>query len=414
MTAPLGIPVAKWARAAAILVGALILAWVAQASTIATALGARRLASTLSWWPSGAEGLAAAAANQLAATPRTPARLAEAEALARRALRRDPASVVAARTLGLALVERGDRDRGEAMLRYAEALSRRDLATQLYFIEANVQRNDIAGALRHYDRALRTSPRARDILLPILVQASSDTDIARSLAALIGQHPPWRNTFLIAMAQQGSSAAALEQFVRAARLDPDEPGERRIFSAALQRMVTLGGYRAAYQLYEALGRPAPTGKERVRNGGFEDADGFGPFDWSYASRPALAGVVSVRSEGGGRALTVSASPGASGEVARQLLLLPPGRYRLSYELGNPAANDRARLGVKIGCAGGGATLFEAPIAGAADARPDAGTFAVPTAACPAQLLSIRYASDEEPGGTAEPTPWIDNISIHPL
>lgn len=411
MTAPLGIPLAKWARAAAILVGALILAWVAQASTIATALGARRLASTLSWWPSGAEGLAAAAANQLAATPRTPARLAEAEALARRALHRDPASVVAARTLGLALVERGDRDRGEAMLRYAEALSRRDLATQLYFIEANVQRNDIAGALRHYDRALRTSPRARDILLPILVQASSDTDIARSLAALIGQHPPWRNTFLIAMAQQGSSAAALEQFVRAARLDPDEPGERRIFSAALQRMVTLGGYRAAYQLYEALGRPAPTGKERVRNGGFEDADGFGPFDWSYASQADLSGVRVASASPTGWALSIAASPGSRGAVARQLLLLARGQYRLAFQAGDIGDAPTSRPSVQIVCT---QSPQQALIAlTAARAGGSSGSFTVPATGCEAQQL-IAVMGVGNAAELSARAPWIDNVSVRPL
>jgi hypothetical protein len=203
--------------------------------------------------------------------------------------------------------------------------------------------------------------------------------------------------------------------VRVARLDPSAPGDRTRLSAALDRMVGLGDYRGADRLYADLGHPMPAGAERVRNGTFEDGTGFGPFDWRYANQPGLAGVRAQPAGASGWALTVAASPGANGEVARQLLLLPPGRFRLSYHAGNLAADGSARLAFRVACADPrGIGIIEAPAAATGAGGASGTDFAVPATACPAQTLSILFTSDEERGGETGSGPWIDNISIRPL
>lgn len=411
MNAVLGIPASRWARAGAILVGAAIIAWVAQASTISTVLGARRLETTLAWWPTGAEGLAAAAANQLSATPRTPAGMAQAESFAMRALRRDPTSVIAARTLGLSLVDRRDRAGGDALLSYAESLSRRDLPTQLFFIEASVQRNDIAGALLHYDRALRTSPRARDILLPILVQAATDATISGPLAELLSQRPPWWPFFMDRLVADGTSPEALAHMILALRLDPADPDERADLDHALNRLVGLGAFPTAGSLYLRFGPPRLAPGEFVRNGGFESNAGFGPFDWALTDQPDLAGVKRAGDGGTGRfSLALISSNGRSGDAARQLLLIPPGHFRLALRAGGVAGDPIARPNIRILCANDAHDVlleFRVP------PMPRQGgnlstAFTVPAAQCPAQWLALQAGAGLD---TQPETPWIDDVSI---
>lgn len=411
MSAFARIPAARWLRAAGIVAAAAVLGWIAQASTISTVMGARRLETTLAWWPSGSIGLAAAA-SQFSVMPQTPAQLAESESLATRALSRDPTNVIAARTLGLVYARRGNQPVSDRLLHYAEALSRRDLATQLWFIESSVQRNDIDEALRHYDRALRTSRRARDVLLPILVRAAADPAISDPLARLVAQRPPWWSAFMNALTDRAPSAAALDRFVRVSRLDQSNPGDRNKLAAALDRMIGLGAYRDAAQLYATFGNPIPAGPERVRNGGFEEEGGFGPLEWRYANEPDLAGVRAASPSGA--ALTVTASPGANGEVARQLLLLPPGRFRLSYRTGNLRSDQSTRIALRLVCANSGREIANAPAAASGAGAANHQDFAVPADRCPAQQLVVDFASNEEQGGEAASRPWIDNISVRPL
>jgi len=402
------IPMAQWVRGAAILIGAAILGWIAQASTISTVLGSRRLETPLSWWPAGSAGLAAAAANQLSVVPQSPASLGDAQTLAIRALERDPTNVIAARTLGLVYARRGDHAASDRLLHYAEALSRRDLATQLWFIEDRVQRNDINGALTHYDRALRTSPRARDVLLPILVQAAADPAISPPLTRLIAQRPPWWSYFLDRLIADGDSPAALTRTVLALRLDPADPAERDDLGRALRRMVDIGAFDAARALDARLGRRRPAAGEFIRNGGFEENDGFGPFDWRLTNQPDLAGV--RRGQAGRVALLLISSNGRSGNVAGQLTMMPPGRYQIGMRAGAIAGEAIARPNVRIVCANDArevlldGRLAPAPAGGQAVAF----GFEVPAARCPAQWVYLQAGAGLD---TQPETPWLDDISI---
>jgi len=407
------IPMAQWMRGAAILIGAAILGWIAQASTISTVLGSRRLETTLSWWPAGSAGLAAAAANQLSVVPQTPASLGDAQRLASRALERDPTNVVAARTLGLVYAQRGDHAASDRLLHYAEALSRRDLATQLWFIEDRVQRNDINGALTHYDRALRTSPRARDVLLPILVQAAADPAISPPLTRLIAQRPPWWPKFLDKLLTESDSPDALVRTGLAVRLNPADPDERVDLAGILNRLVRLGAFDQADALYRRFGPPPPSAGEFVRNGGFESDGGFGPFAWALTDEPDLAGVRRSGDGSSGIGLALISSNGQTGVLARQMLMMPPGSYRLTLRVGSTAAGDEsARPKLRIMCASGAGHViadFRLPAA-PSRGQPVASEFNVPTATCPAQWLVVQAGAGLRTQSQSA-MPWIDDVSI---
>ena len=146
----------------------------------------------------------------------------------------------------------------------------------------------------------------------------------------------------------------------------------------------------------------------MRNGDFESGDpGFPPFDWHYVSEGGLGAFREAR-EGapGTAALTLSASTGRNGEVARQLLILAPGRYRLSALAGDVGSDEMSRPQVAVLCAvRGGQDSMRASLP-AAESRPGRMQqgFTVPSGGCPAQWLSIVARSDLQTGASE---PWVE-------
>ena len=105
--------------------------------------------------------------------PNTDPRSSAAQA-ARDALLDDATAADALTVLAFQAQLRGDREKADAIFRYSSQLSRRELRPRLWQIEAAVARGDIAGALRQYDIALRTSKEAGPLLYPTLGAAMAE------------------------------------------------------------------------------------------------------------------------------------------------------------------------------------------------------------------------------------------------
>lgn len=88
-------------------------------------------------------------------------------------------------------------------------------------------------------------------------------------------------------------------------------------------------------------------------------------------------------------------------LASQLLLLPPGAYRLSVPVsGTPAQRS---LAWTVSCMRGGKKLMELELGSSATAQR---TFEVPAADCPAQSLELK--------GRAQDMPQETDVRIGPL
>jgi len=401
----------RWTARIAILVGAFGLGWVALGVTTALVLGRLQPDIVLGWWPVDAEARAVAAARALESRTRpAPEVLAEATALAQDALRREPVNVVAARTLGLAAALRGNQAEAERLVSYAESLSRRDLGIQFWLIEASVQKNDIVGALLHYDRALRTSPEAGDALYPVLVEASTHPDVSRPLAALIARRPPWWRDFIVRLLAEGSPVG-IEAIVPAIRLNPEDTDQRALLVAALDRVVVAHDPARAFEIYRRVAGPGRSPSALLRNGDFEQENLLPPIDWMVSDREGLTGLMQPRPNGRGRALFLFHDHDAGGEIAHQLLRLPPGSYRLDAVVGATTGTPADRPELTLSCAETNTALLALRFPAVPQAGADAGqAFAVPSDRCAFQWLRLNVPSrmDED-----APTPWIDDIAIRP-
>lgn len=323
---------------------------------------------------------------------RDPERRRNAADLARRALRRDPTSIVAVTTLGLkAQVERPANAR--PLFRYAQALSRRDVRSQLWLIEDAVARGDTGQALHHYDVALRTSSTAPALLYPVLATAIGDPAIRRGLMAVFQTRPAWEESFLTGVTINGPDfvgvATLLLDMRRAGMTVPPMAVANLVGSLAAR-----GNVAQAWQMY-ALTHPRAD-RMRPRDYGFVGAGmPIPPFDWMLLDENGVSAIIAPDHGG---SLDVQAPATTGGTVARQLQYLPPGRYRLQAH-----ATGAMRTGPQpywsITCTGGRSLVRllltvsrEAPTASATD-------FTVPTD-CPAQSLALVVQPVDDPEGVA--------------
>jgi len=383
-------------------------AWLTIAVSAANAFRAVRPDLASSFAPFDARARAGLAEQAAIRATRSTAAQEETLRLAREALQRDPTLVSSWRTIGLVMELQGRRPEAARLLHFSEHLSRRDLPTQLWMIEERVTRNDISGALRHYDNALRTSSRAADILLPILVQATANQDIISPLAALLRTNPPWRRAFFMKLSEGAPSAPNIARMIEETAQHRAAP-EADILTNLIHRMASERDFQAAWRLYRLIRRPDP--RQAVRNGQFTDANPIPPFDWLLENRDELSAEQTVvDGVGSGSILAIRAAPGNSGIAAQQLVILPPGAYQFAAIGGHLPHEAPARLYWRVSCATeNGQTLAEVsqPPTEARSA-PLRGEFRVPAANCQAQWLQIGLlpGTDTEASGA-----WIDSVQV---
>lgn len=397
-------------RSGLLLLTGLFIGWLVLASTIDRVFARRAPELAVRWNPRSADANARLG-DTLLQDGDVAAHSARIAAAATRSIERQPVNPVAVRLLGMTVAATGDERRAAGLVRYAEAMSRRDLPTQLWLIEASVARGDIPTALHHYDRAMKTSVSGRTLLFPILADAANDRAIWEPLSHVLARHPQWWRPFMVQATAQTKSPDALYIFAR--RLRIDQPG--RVDTGLLQgiekRLVDLGDSRRAEELFNrAHGQPAAASPP-LRNGGFEQASGFDPFEWNLKDEPDLAAVRQPSPIArDGNALFLSATNGRGGDLAVQLVRLQPGDHVVGATIGGVAGDPLAYPRLVVRCASDGRELLNAAFPPAPErGRRWRGRFIVP-AGCTAQRVVLQASSSLDP---SDLTPWIDNIAIQP-
>lgn len=314
----------------------------------------------------------------------------------------EPGNPIAARTLGVIAAMGRDERTALRALAYSEAMSRRDLRTQLLLIEARVQQNDAAGALRHYDRALRTT-RSVPILLSTMIAASNNAEIRDQVIRLLKRRPPWRSAFLVQLIDEQTPPDTVLPILRSLDLNPDDPGERQVLAKAVGKLVGQNRVADARTLL-------PRSPTTVRNGNFEAENMFPPFDWTLTDDANLNGVIEGGPAGRGNVLFLDARNGRAGAITYQLLTLSPGRYQMTLEFGDITgdASTRPRVLVTCGTSDTPALMTWVLPIGATGGRRSVGKPFIVSAACANQTLTVTLPA---PLGGNAPRPWIDDIAV---
>ena len=329
---------------------------------------------------------------------------------ARDAYRRDATALAGVRIAGLIADLRQRHAAARRMFAYAEALSRRDMATQLWLIEERVQANDMDGALRHYDTIMRSSDEVKPILYPILTQATESPEIAVRVNRILREKPNWWRNFLTYFLGASNNPEALATVFRRT-LDWSDSEDRELALPLVSRLAGAHRFDLAWNAYVDL-RGAEAGSPALlRDGNFRNDRPLPPFDWAYATDGDLSPDRRLR-ENSARdfALYVPTASQVAGDVAKQLIRSPPGRYRIEALVGDVPDDPARRPLIRVSCADQGEHIL-----GSADfpAAPAGGRrmvldFTVP-AGCADQWVAIRVKGtlDQAERGWA----WISALSM---
>lgn len=279
----------------------------------------------------------------------------------------------------------GELERAERLLVQARDLAPRSAAARflladLYFrtgrilpglAEMSVLGKLVPGAMRQvvpsladYARTAGAAPHLRRILIVY-------PELEAPLLHLLAADP--RNTELILAITRSTSSAK----------SPPTWQER-----LLGNLVQEGSYARAYSVWARLSGVPEVGSRGLFNPDFRQSGAPAPFNWSLESN---AKGVAEAADGGLNVLYFGRDHAV---LASQLMLLPPGRYRLEMTLSGRVSGE-ADVGWIVACLPDGPQLLELQLAGRAGGQLG-GEFTVPGEGCDAQKIVLRGVAREFP------------------
>ena len=338
----------EWALRGGLAVAALALGYVSTTQTLAFAVG-KSSAERAHGLAPGDGRIAAELAEQLAAGEADTAQRVRADRIARQAVADEPLAAPALTALALNAQLRGNTTQARRLFVHSDALSRRELGTRLWLIEDAVEREDIPGALRHYDIALRTSRMAPEILFPVLSVAIADPVVARALTDSLVARPPWGEAFINYLPRSSAEPDVSAQFFRRlAKSGVSIP--ERAQTNVINALVGAGEIEDAWSYYASLRSGAA--RERSRDPAFAaQIEAPSAFDWApINSDTGISASIQHSRDGGIFDFAVPSTIG--GAVLQQGQFLPAGRYRLEGVSRGIEQPPGARPYWQLTCAGG--------------------------------------------------------------
>jgi hypothetical protein len=402
---------AAWAVGLTLALGALGI-WIVRGA-IADQLSANHPTSALALDPHNAPALLSAAEADMRARP---PRLDAAEARLRQAAVAVPTDARVFADLGLIAVMRGQSERADALLALAAQRSKRELAPDLWRLDHALKARDYAGAWSAVDILLRTQPgdvsgALAERLAPLAGAPAAQPALLRRLA----QNPPWRGLLLTAIARADEGAPVAAALLTGLQKTAHPPTDDEA-AVLVQALIGDNQIQQAYARWLQFLPPArlPLLGD-VYNGRFRTDGGTAAFNWTVNGD--ANGLVGLGGGDAGSGLRVVPGDQASGTpLVRELLALPPGRFRLTGQMRAPGASEARDEGFSwtISCADTGQVLGRSDHLSAGDGwTPIQIAFETPAQDCGGQWLSLqRRASLADP--TDLPPMLFDQFRIAPV
>lgn len=326
---------------------------------------------------------------------------------ARQALVRKPFNVAALRVAGMAADRDGDKAAADRMLTLAGNWSLRDDPAHSWLVKRRLEQGQSASALAHADTLMRrrTDVRPRYFDLMIALALRNDRQAQGAMVALLQRNPPWRLDFFIHALERREGLPVAAALVAAMRSGP-HPVTVEEKARVYQTLIAQGRTDVLRALIAEVGGPDAA---TVSDGGFDQGGGAPPFDWKL---PASAGVLAeiAPDADGQAALHAIISQTSRRTVAEQLILLKPGRWRISGRIRQDAGPAEGLAWV-LACATGGRELGSIPLrAGARGVWTTFSGVVESPEACPAQYLRLTTL----PRDRGDPMDiWIDDVATAP-
>ena len=294
---------------------------------------------------------------------------------------------------GMRALEGEDLEKAERLLLEARARDPRNSYARLALMALYLRTGRVREGSAELAVLARLEPRGNQLLVPQLIRLTNSPEAREALVEAVGDQPIMADV-LTKLATDGGDPDTLMSLARRqpARGDGSFAEWQRLL---LARLVEGGEERRAYDLWRRF--VGGDQNELIYDADFRGRPGAPPFNWELSVNDV--GAAERRRDGG---LEVEFFGRKSGPLARQLLMLRPGRYRLAFDVEGSANGQGSRIELSIACRSG-ATLATLPFRDVSTTRRRAELdFTVP-GGCEGQWLTI--------GGVAAEFPAIQRLTI---
>lgn len=390
-------------RALVVLLAGVLALWVSIGVTLNFTIAEKFPKLTEACWPANVNGKVAEANAVLTSQTSVQRDLAKFRASLRTAALREPVNSYALGSLAAMSDGTQEQSKVRALFKLSDAMSRRNVLTQMWLIEDSVAAGDVPAALDHYDRLMRVSMMSRRSLLPVLISAIDEPDILKAFLPVFEKRPLWWADFIYELSRNGTNSQVISTVTVAMNPDISDQNARIRTERLLQRILALHDDLAALRTINRV--EGLNGMFRpLQNGDFERSDGVRPFAWWLRVEEdinAYREPVPNGSEG----LWIETHDDSTGEAARQLVALVPGRHVLRGVVGNTKAQSVSSPEVEVKCQNGSSLSKFVPKGTVESGARFQFDFTVPESDCNTQWVVLRSAPE---GDTRA---WFDNLSI---
>ena len=222
---------------------------------------------------------------------------------------------------------RGDTATAQRAFEAAQWRDPRSLPAAYFLADRYFRSGDVRRGLREIAALARLSPDGGAAAIPYLTQYAASPANWPALRDLFVSNPQFAHPVLVALAANvGTVPAAI------ALANPSEAGNLQWLAVMIDTLVKAGDYSQARAAWTRMARGEIRPGELLHDAGFRDSVSPPPFNWQLTS--STVGL--AERQRGGR-LHVLFYGDEDGTLASQLLLLPPGIYRLTMQLAGDAA-----------------------------------------------------------------------------
>lgn len=284
---------------------------------------------------------------------------------------------------GALAVRRGDYRRAEALLLHARMLEPRSPSARYLLADLFLRQGKPMDAMAEMSALNRLVPAGSMQLAQAFAQFAARPGAAPQVRVVLSAYPELEDLVLQQLSSDARNAPLVLSLFKSGRPRSTPPPWLPNLVATL---IAAGEHRRAFEAWRQVsGASGAPGS--LFNPSFDASDAPPPFNWSFAN-----GGGAVVEAGSGR-LNVLYFGREDLNLAEQMLLLPPGRHRISMHLSGRTGENDIRWSLQ--CVPDGVRFMELPLRSAGPATAVSRDFTVP-AGCPVQHLLLRAVGEEFP------------------
>lgn len=222
----------------------------------------------------------------------------------------------------------GDREAAKAAFIGAQWRDPRSMPAAYFLAEYYLKAGPLLDGLKQMTVLARLSPNGVNAAAPFVAAYARDRRNWPQMRSLFRSQPTLENDVLTALAQDARNTDAILALSDAVHRTP----QSQWLPVLLSSLVANGEYARARAIWSSIGG-GHAGADLVFDMGFSAPYPPPPFNWSLGS----SAVGLAERQPGGK-LHVIFYGNQDGVLASQLVLLPPGRYRLRMQLAGSSAH----------------------------------------------------------------------------